>query len=114
VAVERKDVVLAEGEELDWSFDDLRDAAVGATAALGGKGGEELGVALITDGGVVKGAHETGGRLEGSGRVEVHPKGLEHLSGVALELLPLLRADGARLDLFPMGCLLGVEGKTRH
>src|SRR5262245_40875937 len=41
-AVERQRVVLTEGEERDRPFDDLADPAVRTTAALGGKGGEQL------------------------------------------------------------------------
>jgi hypothetical protein len=45
--VEGKRVVFAQCEERDRTFDDLADPTVGATAALRGKGGEQLGVTLV-------------------------------------------------------------------
>src|SRR5438128_2667985 len=45
--VEGERVVLAEREERDRALDHLADPAVRAPAALGGEGGQELGVALV-------------------------------------------------------------------
>src|SRR5258708_26577587 len=114
VAVERKRVVLAEREELDRAFDDLADVAVGAAMALGRKGGEELGVALVPGGGVEQRAQVALGGRKGARGVEVHAERLEDLGRVALELLPLLRRDLAGLDLLPLGGLFRVASETGH
>src|SRR5258708_37553454 len=114
VAVERKRVVLADREALDRAFDDLADVAVGAAMALGRKGGEELGVALVPGGGVKQRAQVALGGCEGAGGVELHAERLEDLGRVTLELLPLLRRDLAGLDLLPLGGLFRVESESGH
>ena len=60
VAEERQGMVLAQGEERDWAFDDLGDLAVRAAPALGREGREQLGVALVARGRVEQGAQEAG------------------------------------------------------
>src|SRR5258708_5743073 len=114
VAVERKRVVLAEREELDRALDDLADVAVGAAAALGWKGGEELGVAFVPGSGVEQRAQVPLGGCEGARGFDVHAERLEDLGRVSLELLPLLRRDLARFDLLPLGGLFRVESERGH
>src|SRR2546426_8667119 len=114
VAVEGQRVVLAQGVELDGAFDDLADVAVGTAMALGRKRGQELGVAFVTRRGLVESAQIPSGCLPGAWRVEVHAKCLKDLSGIALELLPLLRRNVAWSDLFTLSGLFGVLGVSQH
>src|SRR5205823_7550775 len=95
-------------------FDDLADVAVRSSVALGGKCGQELGVAFVAGGGVEQRLEEPRGRVPGAGRVEVHAEGVEDLGRVALELLPTCGRDAARRRLLPVGGLFRVEPERGH
>ena len=99
---ERKGVVFAEGVEGDRALDHLADLAIGTTRALGGKRGDQLGVALVAFGRVEHRSQVAVGRLDGARGVERHPERLQDLRDVSLEPLPVGVADSARADPFPI------------
>ena len=65
---ERQHVVLAQREERDRAFDDLRHLAVGPAVALGREGREQLRVAVVAVGRVEQGPDEPARRLGGARR----------------------------------------------
>src|SRR5437773_11935089 len=97
--MEGERVVLAKRVELDRSFDDLADVAVRPAVALGRKGGEELGVALIAGGRIEQGAQVTLGGVARARGLEVDAQSLEDLSRVAFDRLPLVGRGVPRADL---------------
>jgi hypothetical protein len=101
VPEERQRVVLAERMEGNRPFDDLARLAIRTTRALGGKGGDQLLVALVAGGGVEHRAQETLGRARGAGSGGRHAQRGEDLAHVALEARPILGGDAPRPRLHP-------------
>ena len=85
--------MLAEREERDRPLHDLVHVAAEPALALRGEHGEQLGVALVALGRIEERPDEPVRRIARPRRIEAHAERREHLGGVALKALPLLRAD---------------------
>ena len=102
VAEERKGMVLAERIKGNGPFNHLADLAVGAAVALGGKGGHQLGVALVAFRRVEHGAKITLGGLGRPRGIQGHAQRLEDFGDVAFKPFPVGVADASRPDALPV------------
>src|SRR2546421_13009399 len=109
VTVEGKNVMLAQRVELDRSFDDLDDAAIRPAVAFGRESCQQLRIPFVARDRFEERTQIAAGSRTGPRCIEIHTAGLKNLRGVALELLPLVRADVARADLLPMGGLFRIK-----
>src|SRR5207245_1190675 len=84
----------------------LADPTVRAAAALGRKGGHQLGIPLVTLGGVKHGLQKAGWRTRRTWSTEVHAHGLEDLRHVRFVADPVLGRDLAMMKALQVRVLI--------
>src|SRR5256885_12361888 len=103
LAKEREVMMLTDGVERDRPLHDLADAAIGSLIAFCWKCRHQLGVAVISLGGVEERLDKTTWRFAGSRRVEPHAHRLKDFSGVLLELPPARSRNPPGSGPLPLG-----------
>src|SRR5438094_9604942 len=98
--------MLAQRVKRNRSLHDLADPTVRAAVAFGRKGGHQLGIPLVTLGGIKHGLQEANWRARGTWSTEVHAHGLEDLRHVRFIADPVLWRNVAMVTTLQVRALI--------